>query len=92
MLSVSARQFHRLLVENHELAEEARVVLGARAVRYRVSAIKAFAEKFIGLPPIQAPECVRRRRDEGRIQRDPAAAWIGSANGDPQRTLTNIKG
>jgi len=76
MLSISERGFFLLLRKYPELAQRARVVLGPRAVRYRVEEIRDFVANLPVSEPLPEPDRLRRAKESKCIRADVAAAWI----------------
>jgi len=79
ILSTSERAFYDLLRKHPELARRARVVLGPRCVRYRVSALRDYIENLPESQPLEQPARLRRVKEAPkRAQRDEAPTSVGS--------------
>jgi hypothetical protein len=79
ILSTSERAFYELLRKNPDLASKARVVLGPRCVRYKVSALRDWIENLPEAKPLPQPARLRRAKEAKRAHPDVAAAWIKPA-------------
>jgi hypothetical protein len=66
LLSVGERNFYLLLRRYPDLAKRARVVLGKRAVRYRVAVLAEFIESLGPSEALPEPERLIRGREARR--------------------------
>ena len=69
MLSTSERRFYDLLRENPGFAAEARVILGRRCVRFKVTAIQRFVDAMPAGQTLPEPQQLKA----GKARR--AAEW-----------------
>jgi hypothetical protein len=74
MLGLGERAFHKLLKRHPELAAQARVVLSARAVRYRVAVLAEFVANLGPFQPLPEPDRLARGREARRARLEAARA------------------